>query len=191
MKGCAGGRVEREMDGQRGRCGPYATQYVQHSLTGTVQSSTRGLSSLVRRFPFLPPSPRATALFTPAALLVLWPSIIIDILYRGLYFIHVSHRGMRLFGILCVPSLLFLSHPLFFPSLFFFFLSLIIWSARDRFFSFLTQCIFLDLIMMPKILKIITRGQIRWSAYELTRLFLTVFVKNALILRSIRFNLLL
>lgn len=41
------------MDGQRGRCGPYAAQYVQHSLTGTVQqSSTRGLSSHVHHSPF-------------------------------------------------------------------------------------------------------------------------------------------
>jgi len=49
-----GGGDTRGMDGQRGRCGPYAAQYVQHSLTGTVQSSTRGLSSRVHHPPFAP-----------------------------------------------------------------------------------------------------------------------------------------
>ena len=125
------------MDGQRGRCGPYAAQYAQHSLTGTVQSSTRGLSSLVRHSPFCLishsyPSYLATSL-------VLWPSIIIiDILYRGLYFIHVSHRGMRLFGILyasLLPQSLYFPPSSFFPP--------VIWSAKSLFSFFL--CTFFEI----------------------------------------------
>jgi len=140
------------MDGQRGRCGPYAAQYAQHSLTGTVQSSTRGLSSLVRHSPFCLishsyPSYLATSL-------VLWPSIIIiDILYRGLYFIHVSHRGMRLFGILyasLLPQSLYFPPSSFFPP--------VIWSAKSLFSFFL--CTFFE-IMMPRSLKIIANGWIR------------------------------
>lgn len=140
MKGC--GRVGEAgkggMDGQRDRCGPYATQYVQHSLTGTVQSSTRGLSSLVPRFPFCPIPPYHRP-FYPAALFILWPSIIIiDILYRGLYFIHVSHRGMRLFGILCAsPPLVSFSPPvLFFPSSSLFFFLRRLFDQRENVFFF-------------------------------------------------------
>lgn len=115
MKGCgqvAGGEVGEWGSGWTERpmwtiCRPVCSTLSHRD--SPVLDSRLLLSRLP--FPLLPHLPyRLSYLATPLAL---WPSIIIiDILYRGLYFIHVSHRGMRLFGILYAsPS----SPILFFP----------------------------------------------------------------------------
>lgn len=150
------------MDGQRGRCGPYATQYVQHSLTGTVQSSTRGLSSLVPPCPLLP-HPLVLPPFLPrcASRPLTFYRHNRYIIPRSVFYSRVTSWNAFVRDIVLPLSSPFLlpfsfSHPLRFFS----FVDYLI-SERSFFFSFLTQYIFSDLIMTSKLLEIIARGQIR------------------------------
>lgn len=112
------------MGGQRGRCGPYATQYVQHSLTGTVQSSTRGLSSLVPPFP-LQPHPPALPPFLPrcASRPLTFYHHNRYIIPRSVFYSRVTSWNAFVRDIVRSPSLLLLPPlVLFFPSFSFFFL---------------------------------------------------------------------
>lgn len=117
----------------RGRCGPYAAQYAQHSLTGTVQSSTRGLSSLVRRSPFclishMPPfpprhTPRPLTFYHHNRYIIPW-----SVFYSRVTPWNAFVRDIVRLSLL--PRSLF-------PSSFFF--SRRLFDRRDRFF-FLFQC---------------------------------------------------
>lgn len=125
------------MDGQRGRCGPYAAQYAQHSLTGTVQSSTRGLSSLVRHSPFclISPMPPFLPRRTPRPLTFYHHNRYI--IPRSVFYSRVTPWNAFVRDIVRLSLLPVLYFPL--SSVFF---SRRLFDRRDRFFSFFRYGVF-------------------------------------------------